>query len=131
MTHHVLYDPDGRVEDLPLDREPHETLVSAVLAWTRPDSARPTDCEQIARQLSGHARIVADEVRLRASRFPEGSVDRALAEALLGETRRRLSSPVGETVRCCQNQARLVRALYARLDQLPDGEPATPTRCAS
>lgn len=32
-THTVLYDPDGLIEaGLPLDREPYECLVNAVLA---------------------------------------------------------------------------------------------------
>ncbi|WP_158708933.1 hypothetical protein [Streptomyces sp. NRRL S-920] len=34
-SHTVLHDPDGLIEaGLPLDREPYESLVKAVLAWT-------------------------------------------------------------------------------------------------
>jgi hypothetical protein len=39
-THVVLYDPHGLIEaELPLDRAPHEALVTAVLAWKNPDLA--------------------------------------------------------------------------------------------
>ncbi|MFI0219727.1 DUF6415 family natural product biosynthesis protein [Streptomyces lydicus] len=123
MTHTVLYDPDGRIEDLPLDREPHEKLVRAVLAWTEPSSIRPTDCAQIALQLTGHARLVIEAVQLQNSSLPAESGLRALAEAILREATRRLSGPVQDTVQCCQNRARLLRALYERLDQLQDAAP--------
>ncbi|WP_438490708.1 hypothetical protein [Streptomyces sp. S186] len=43
-----------------------------------------------------------------------------LADAILSETARRLSTPWQDTLRCCQNRARLVRALYHRLDQLAE-----------
>ncbi|MFG2530097.1 restriction endonuclease [Streptomyces sp. NPDC048516] len=118
MTHTVLYDPYGRIEDLPLDREPHEKLLRAVLAWAEPGSIRPTDCAQIALQLTGHARLVAAALRLQTSSLPAESGRRALAEAILGEAARRLSGPVQDTVQCCQNRARLLRALYERLDRL-------------
>ncbi|MGW2416888.1 DUF6415 family natural product biosynthesis protein [Streptomyces tubercidicus] len=118
MTHTVLYDPDGRGEDLPLDREPHEKLAREVLAWTETGGTRPTDCAQIALQLTGHARLVAAAVQLQASSLPAGSGRRALAEAILGEAARRLPGPVQDSVQCCQNRARLLRALYERLDRL-------------
>lgn len=40
-THTVLYDPEGLIEaELPLDREPYECLVKAVLAWTGQEAGR-------------------------------------------------------------------------------------------
>jgi hypothetical protein len=56
-THTILYGPDGLIEaELPLDREPYVCLVRAVLAWTGPKALAERDYEQIALQLTGHAR---------------------------------------------------------------------------
>ncbi|MFJ8677524.1 DUF6415 family natural product biosynthesis protein [Streptomyces sp. NPDC093589] len=119
-TRTVLYDPDGRIEaELPLDREPYEALVAAVLAWTEPDTAlQPCDYEQIALQLTGHAHAVAFDVRRYVACLPKGSGRRALAEVVLAEAERRLSTPSKGTARCVQQRARLVRALYERRDRL-------------
>lgn len=47
-SHTVLYDPDGLIEaELPLDREPYESHVKAVLAWTGEDTLATRDYEQI------------------------------------------------------------------------------------
>ncbi|WP_414503903.1 hypothetical protein [Streptomyces sp. NEAU-L66] len=55
-THTVLYDPHGLTgAELPLYRAPYEALVTAVLAWKDPH-LEPRDYEQIALQLTGHAR---------------------------------------------------------------------------
>jgi hypothetical protein len=116
-THTVLHDPDGLIEaELPLDREPYECLVTAVLTWTGEDTLTTRDLEQIALQLTGHARAVASDVRRRADRLPKDSGPRALADVVLREAEGRLSVPIEGTVRCVQNRARLVRALYERLD---------------
>jgi endonuclease III len=118
-THTVLYDPDGLIEaGLPLDREPYECLVKAVLAWTGQDTLTARDLEQIALQLTGHARAVAADVRRRADQLPKDSGPKALADVVLREAEGRLSVPIDGTVRCVQNRARLVRALYERLDRL-------------
>ncbi|MDX3370658.1 DUF6415 family natural product biosynthesis protein [Streptomyces sp. ME02-6987-2C] len=118
-SHTVLYDPDGLIEaDLPLDREPYECLVTAVLAWTGEDTLTARDLEQIALQLTGHARAVAADVRRRADQLPKDSGPKALADVVLREAEGRLSSTIDGTVRCVQNRARLVRALYERLDRL-------------
>ncbi|MFD9151870.1 DUF6415 family natural product biosynthesis protein [Streptomyces diastaticus] len=118
-THTVLYDPDGLIEaGLPLDREPYECLVKAVLAWTGEDTLTARDLEQIALQLTGHARAVASDVRHRADQLPKDSGPKALADVVLREAEGRLSVPIEGTVRCVQNRARLVRALYERLDRL-------------
>ncbi|MEU9984834.1 DUF6415 family natural product biosynthesis protein [Streptomyces sp. NPDC050856] len=118
-THTVLYDPDGLIEaGLPLDREPYESLVKVVLAWTGQDTLTTRDYEQIALQLTGHARAVASDVRRRADQLPKNSGPKALADVVLREAEGQLSTTIEGTVHCVQNRARLVRALYERLDRL-------------
>lgn len=125
-THVVLYDPRGLIEaELPLDRAPHEALVTAVLGWKNPDLA-PRDYEQIALQLTGHARAVAADVRRHAAALPKSDGRGALAEVVLREADGRLSAPLEGTAHCVQNRARLVRALYTRLDRLTEPVPASP-----
>jgi hypothetical protein len=73
-THTVLYDPEGLIEaGLPLDRDPYECLVKAVLAWTGPEALAERDYEQIALQLVGHARAVTSDVRRCAAQLPKDS----------------------------------------------------------
>lgn len=123
-THIVLHDPHGLFEaELPLDRAPHEALVTAVLAWKNPDLA-PSDYQQIALQLTGHARAVASDVRRHAAALPKSDGRGALAEVVLREADGRLSTPIEGTARCAQNRARLVRALHTRLDRLTEPVPA-------
>jgi hypothetical protein len=118
-THTILYDPDGLIEaELPLDRVPYECLVKAVLAWSGPDTLTTRDYEQIALQLTGHACAVAADVRRRADQLPADSGRRALADLVLREAEGRLSATLEGTVGCVQDRARLVRALYERLDRL-------------
>lgn len=123
-TYVVLHDPEGLIEgELPLDRAPHEALVTAVLAWNNPDLA-PCDYEQIALQLTGHARAVAFDVRRFATALPKSDGRGALAEVVLREADRHLSAPLKGTAECVQNRARLVRALCTRLDRLTEPVPA-------
>ncbi|MFF3019762.1 restriction endonuclease [Streptomyces sp. NPDC057939] len=123
-TFAVLHDPDGLIEaELPLDRAPHEALVTAVRAWNDPDLAS-RDYEQIALQLTGHARAVAADVRRLATALPKSDGRGALAEVVLREADGRLAVPLEGTARCVQNRARLVRALYTRLDRLTEPAPA-------
>jgi Family of unknown function (DUF6415) len=103
---------------LPLDREPYECLVKTVLAWTGEDTLSTRDLEQIALQLTGHARAVASDVCRRADQLPKDSGRKALTDVVLREAEGRLSTTIEGTVRCVQNRARLVRALYERLDRL-------------
>ncbi|MEV7906601.1 restriction endonuclease [Streptomyces anulatus] len=118
------HDPHGLIEaELPLDRAPHEALVTAVLAWSDPDLA-PSDYEQIALQLTGHARAVAADVRRHAAALPKSDGRGALAEVVLREADGCLSAPLEGTARCAQNRARLVRVLYTRLDRLTEPVPA-------
>lgn len=128
-SHYVLYDPEGRfAAELPLDREPHESLVKAVLGWTDPSALQPCDYEQISLQLTGHARAVAADVQRRADRLPKDDSKRALADIVLGEAADRLSQPFQGTMHCVQSRARLVRALYERLDRLAPAEHAETSR---
>ncbi|KAF5998698.1 restriction endonuclease [Streptomyces sp. WAC00263] len=123
-THTVLYDPHGLADaELPLDRTPYEALVTAVLAWKDPNLT-PCDYEQIALQLTGHARAVATDVQRHAAALPKNDGRGALAEVILREPAGRLSVPLEGTARCAQNRARLVRALYQRLDRLTEPLPA-------
>ncbi|MFC9131826.1 DUF6415 family natural product biosynthesis protein [Streptomyces sp. NPDC057099] len=124
-THVVLHDPRGLIEaKLPLDRAPHEALVTAVLEWKDANLA-PRDYEQIALQLTGHARAVAADVRRLAAALPKNDGRGAFAEVVLREADGRLSAPLEGTARCVQNRARLVRALYTRLDRLTEPAPTT------
>ena len=101
----VLYDPDGHIEaELPLDRTTHQCLLKAVLAWKGDPGLQAADYHQIALQLTGAAR--------------------ALAEYVLDDADRRLASPLEGTARCAQERARIVRALYERLDRLTELAPA-------
>ncbi|MGW1353443.1 DUF6415 family natural product biosynthesis protein [Streptomyces sp. NPDC002409] len=110
---------DGLIEaGLPLDREPHECLVKAVLAWTGEDTLATRELEQIALQLTGHARAVASDVCRRADQLPKDSGPKALADVVLREAEGRLSVTIEGTVRCVQNRARLVR-LLDRLETAP------------
>ncbi|MEU9594366.1 restriction endonuclease [Streptomyces sp. NPDC048193] len=130
-AHAVLHDPTGLMDtELPLDRAPHEALVTAVLAWKNPDLTS-RDYEQIALQLTGHARAVAADVQRHVAALPKNDGRGALAEVILREAAGRLSQPLQGTARCAQNRARLVRALYERLDRLTETLPAAPQRCAS
>jgi len=116
----------GPIEaELPLDRAPYAALVTAVLAWKTP-SLEPRDYEQIALQLTWHARAVAADVRSHTAALPKNDGRGALAEVILREADRRLSAPLEGTARCAQNRARLVRALYTRLDHLTAPLPVEP-----
>ena len=95
----------------------------AVLAWDGDPNLRTEDYEQIALQLTGAARAVASDVRSAADRLPDEHQAGALAYVVLAEADRRLSTGLQGTVRCVQGRARLVRALYERLDRLADIAP--------
>ncbi|MGA4946972.1 MULTISPECIES: restriction endonuclease [Streptomyces] len=117
-SHTVLHDPHGLIEaQLPLDRAPYEALVTTALARTNP-TLSVRDYEQITLQPTGHARAPAADIARHAAALPKHDGRGALADVILRETNRRLSIPAAGTARCVQNRARLVRALYARLDRL-------------
>ncbi|MGW7363096.1 DUF6415 family natural product biosynthesis protein [Streptomyces sp. NPDC054841] len=121
-----MYDPEGLIDaELPLDREPHELLAKAVLGWTEPEPAlQPRDYQQIALVLTGHARAVAADVQRHAAQLPTDNPRRALADVVIEEAERRLSVQMDGTARCAQGRARMVRALYERLDRLVEPAPA-------
>ncbi|WP_086708919.1 DUF6415 family natural product biosynthesis protein [Streptomyces antimycoticus] len=126
-----LHDPQGLLgAQLPLDREPHMALVKAVLAWTDAAKVPNGDCEQIALQLTGHSRAVLEDLRARCKGLPETARVRALTEEVIEETDRQLSAPWLGTVHCVKQRARIVRALYERLDRLgriDSARPAAPS----
>lgn len=124
-THTVLHDPEGLIEAaLPLDRGPHMSVAKAVLAWGPDAHLPPSDCEQIALLLTGFARAVASDVQLHCNKLPVSSRTRILTEVVLAEAVLQLSTPYEGTVRCVQQRAHMVKALYERLDRLaPPGEP--------
>ena len=127
-TYQVLHDPQGLLTaELPLDREPHELLVKAVLGWTDPLALQAADYEQFSLQLTGHAHAVVAEVERHVGGLPKDDPRVALTEVVLGEAAGRLSQPYKGTMACVQNRARLVRALYERLDRLCPATAAEPT----
>lgn len=106
-------------ETLPLAREPYLSLAPAVLSWPAHETTlQPRDYERLARHLAAQARVLAESLRRLCIELPEDSTTRDLSEILLGETERRLSAPPRATMARVQNLARLVRALYERLDCL-------------
>ncbi|MGW7574707.1 DUF6415 family natural product biosynthesis protein [Streptomyces sp. NPDC054765] len=120
-SHSVLYSPPGLLDEhMPLDREANLALAHAVLA-TPPEALEPRDWEQIVLQLTGHAQAVADDVRRHCQGLPRDSSMRPLTEIVLAEAGRRLSTQPKDTVACAKNRARLVRALYERLDRIEPG----------
>lgn len=121
--HTVLYDPEGRTDELPLDRATHERVARAVLAWSDPVALRPDDYEQVGLLLAGAAHAVAADVRGHAGRLPSDDGRRLFAEIVLGEADGRLSQR-SRNLHGVQNKARLLRALYERLDRLQDAAPA-------
>ncbi|TJZ93620.1 restriction endonuclease [Actinacidiphila oryziradicis] len=120
----VLYDPEGRIDaELPLDRATHERVARVVLAWSDPGALQPDDYEQVGLLLTGAAHAVAADVREYASRLPDDDGRRLLAEIVLGEADGRLPQR-SRNLHGVQNKARMLRALYERLDRLQDAVPA-------
>ncbi|RPK27546.1 hypothetical protein EES37_36630 [Streptomyces sp. ADI91-18] len=67
---------------------------------------------------------MAFDVRRHAAALSKSDGRGALAEVILREADGRLSAPLKDTARCVQNRARLVRALYTRLDRVTEPLPA-------
>ncbi|MFB7852653.1 hypothetical protein ACFC34_37350 [Streptomyces sp. NPDC056053] len=63
---------------------------------------------------------MADDARRYAAVLPRSNGCGALAEVGLREADRRLSVRPRSTVRCIQNRARLIQALYSWLDRLAE-----------
>ncbi|MFM9815657.1 restriction endonuclease [Streptomyces scabiei] len=121
-------DPEHRLDDaVPLDRQVHVQLADAVLNPPTDNSTlRPVDCQQIALELAGHARVVADDVRRRCAQLGSRDPKRILTETVLAEADRRLNVPPRPTISSAQNRARLLKTLYERLDSLPPVPDASP-----
>lgn len=118
MTYHVVHDPQGDLAaTLPPDRQVHEEAVRTVLAWSSPLDVPAADVVRFGHLLSGAARVIAEDVRAHADRLPRDDARRVFAELILREARDRLCQPCTSLHRV-QNRARLVRALYGRLDRL-------------
>ncbi|GGU99046.1 hypothetical protein GCM10010211_78060 [Streptomyces albospinus] len=76
-----------------------------------------------ARAGQGLARFLASS-RARGGHFGEHCSEAPMSSTTtVNETSRRLSVPLQGTVRCVQARARLVRALYERLDRLDKVRP--------
>ncbi|MCX5410189.1 DUF6415 family natural product biosynthesis protein [Streptomyces sp. NBC_00335] len=117
----IVQDPYGELgHALPLDREVHFRLAAQVLAWNSETAPPPADIDLAALELTGHARVVLDELEARLAGLPGGSVLRELTAHALADAGRRLavtSSGLG-TLAYAQARARLVRGLHGSLDRL-------------
>ncbi|QCX82286.1 hypothetical protein C9F11_43540 (plasmid) [Streptomyces sp. YIM 121038] len=107
----------------PLGRKTCEGLLKAVLAWSDPGALRPGDYHQVGLLLAGAGQAVAADVRAYAARLPDDDSRRPLAEIVLGEADRRLWL-AARSLHDVRNKARMVRALYERLDRLAEAAPA-------
>ncbi|MCX4411652.1 DUF6415 family natural product biosynthesis protein [Streptomyces sp. NBC_01764] len=126
MTARVAYDPHSAIyARLPLDRKPYLLLVKTVLALDASADLPPDDCAQIALQLTGHANLVACDVRRLCNRLPESSRSRALTETVLTDATSRLGTPAEPTVAAIKERAQVLRGLYERLDRLTPDRPRT------
>ncbi|EDY46160.1 DUF6415 family natural product biosynthesis protein [Streptomyces sp. SPB074] len=124
--HTILHDPDALIEaQLPPHRAPYESLVNAVLAWTDNNPLEARDYEQISLQLNAHARALATRIQHAAHPLPEDNGPREPAHLVLDEAHTLLAAPIKGTAHCVQNRARLIRALYERLDRLEAAGPPT------
>ncbi|MER5884908.1 restriction endonuclease [Streptomyces sp. NPDC001941] len=120
--HTVVHDRAGLAEgDLPPDRPTHERLVRAVLSWQDTAPLHPADYEQMGLLLSGAAHVVAAELRHRVDQLGKDDRRGHISRIVLSEAESRLSQPSRGTLHGVQHQARLIQALYQRLDHLAPG----------
>ncbi|MEU8502974.1 DUF6415 family natural product biosynthesis protein [Streptomyces lavendulae] len=125
--HGVVHDPEGRLgHELPLDREPHLRLAASALSWTAQSVPPTADTALTVLELTGHARLLRNELAGRIERLPADCELRQLLAHTLGEAQRPLtpaaSSPCGDLAHA-QSRARLVQGLYAALDRLEAEHP--------
>ncbi|MFJ3205880.1 DUF6415 family natural product biosynthesis protein [Streptomyces sp. NPDC086989] len=123
----VVHDPDRQLgHELPLDREPHLQLAASVLAWTAQTVPSVADTALAVLELTGHARLLRDELADRIDRLPDDCELGQLLTYTLGEAERRLSpaamSPCGGLAHA-RNRARLVQTLYGAVDRLEAEHP--------
>ncbi|MFE4581197.1 DUF6415 family natural product biosynthesis protein [Streptomyces chartreusis] len=132
MTARVTYDPHDAVHvRLPLDRKPHLLLAKTVLALDASADLPPDDCAQIALQLTGHAHLVAIDVRRLCNRLPENGRSRALTETVLADATSRLDTSAEPTIDAVRERAQVLRELYERLDRLTSDLPRTASPAGS
>lgn len=122
MPHHSeVHDPEGVLDRLPLDRGPQLALAKAVLLWSGTVPApEPADMELMALQLTGHARVVVEELREHVAEVAEGTSLRRRLDLAVDDADRRLDvkAPKRPSVAHTQNRARLVIGLYRGLDDV-------------
>ncbi|WP_435853925.1 zinc finger domain-containing protein [Streptomyces sparsogenes] len=94
------------------------------LGYARASTARQSlDAQLDSLAETGVTRVFSEKISTRAAQLPKDDGPRALADVVLREAEGRLSVTIEGTVRCVQNRARLVRALYERLDRLEAARP--------
>ncbi|MGW6412847.1 DUF6415 family natural product biosynthesis protein [Streptomyces vinaceus] len=123
----VVHDPEGRLgHELPLDREPHLRLAALAMSWTSQSVPPAADVTLTVLELTGHARLLREELASRADGLPTACDLRQLLAYTLAEAERALSpagsSPCGVLAHA-QNRARLVQGLYAALGRLETEHP--------
>ncbi|WP_331726254.1 DUF6415 family natural product biosynthesis protein [Streptomyces sp. NBC_01276] len=125
--HGVVHDPEGRLgHELPLDREPHLRLAASALSWTAQSVPPAADTALTVLELTGHARLLRDELADQVERLPADCELRQPLAHTLDEAQRRLTpaatSPCGDLTHA-HNRARLVQNLYTALDRLEAEHP--------
>lgn len=114
-------DPDGELgRELPLDRDVHLRRAAQVLAWSTEAASSLDEVDLAALELTGHARVILEELEARTAVLPAGSELGELLAYSLAEAARRLSvtfSGLG-ALAYAQSRARLVEGLHRSLDRL-------------
>ncbi|WP_330294214.1 restriction endonuclease [Streptomyces sp. NBC_00503] len=116
-----VHDPDGMLgHGLPPDRKVHLLLTAEVLTWTAVTAPPADGMDLAALELTGHARVVREELAQRVRQLPLGSELGELLGYTLEETARRISvasSALGILAHV-QSRARMVEGLYRSLNRL-------------
>ncbi|MEV3896510.1 restriction endonuclease [Streptomyces sp. NPDC098077] len=122
-SHHVVHAPRRDSADaVPLDRATHARAARTALGWTTPLDAPAGELAEVGLLLAGAIRVVADDVRLHSGRLPEGDGRRVFAELILREAGRLPSLPCTRLSQV-HGRARMLRALYERLDRVRQASP--------
>ncbi|MFF3216856.1 restriction endonuclease [Streptomyces sp. NPDC002886] len=105
---------------MPVDREVHLRLAAAVLGWTAATVPPAGDVDLAALELTGHARVLQDELITRAAGLRSRSEHGDLSACSLADTGRRLSAASSGrgALADAQGRARLVQGLHQLLDRL-------------
>ncbi|MFI5987692.1 DUF6415 family natural product biosynthesis protein [Streptomyces sp. NPDC051555] len=120
-------DPDGELgRGLPLDREVHLRRAAQVLAWSTPTAPPLEEIDLAALELTGHARVILEELEARVAVLPAESELGELLAYGMAEAARRLSvtsSGLG-VLAYVHGRARLVEGLHRSLERSGGGEQA-------